>query len=492
MACKAQWIIDTDVEESSSIQLASIAQNVSHTEEGFSITISGSRPLLLLDHVEFENVSNVNITASERTLVECRKRQPVGISFVNSRNILIRGLNVSRCGYWWNQHKVALFFQNCQDVKLDSVHVGKSWGFALLFWDTGGRVDLELITVYRACQGNPNCSGLGIVFNQCPINNKDGDYVMKNCTIHECNNDVNMILEVSNDDFSLTEFGGGLGIVFKDGNCTNINITNCTISGNSAYWGGGIFIFQRGRAMNNSVQVSHTIFSGNSALVGGGAVMVGLLHTESNVSNLTFYNCSFIHNYAKYGGGTAVFSTHMITSISQAFLYFIKCIWKRNRASFSNDVDLAPARRDQLASGYLPIVKFIDVQFLYNSRLISKGSTVQMTYDSYGSFSTTLFTVHFGGKVLFKHLKNTALHLSSGTARFLPSSQVTFVNNKGINGAALAMYGFSSLQIADNCTLNFTRNEATVFGGAIYFETSDKHDFLKMLHSVQWKLRGLF
>ena len=448
---------------------------------GISITIRGSQPLELLDKVEFENVNNVSVTVSEGTVVHCDGRRPGGIGFLNSGNISIWGLNMSRCGYEWNQLNVSLLFYNCQDINLDSVYVGKSWGFALLFWNTRGKISLENITVYKACQSNPNCSGLGIVFPHCPINNSESYYTLRDINIHECNNNLKELLHVINKDLGSIEYGGGLGIVFKNKDClTDIKIDNSNISGNSAYWGGGIFIFQRGITTNNSVQVSRTVFYRNSALVSGGGLMVGFVSHDSNIplthTNYKFYDCKFIHNKAQYGGGLAVFSSRVTPSTNNVPIHFTKCVWNNNIARFSNDVDLAPSRRIRSSAEYLPIVKFVDVKFLSNEKKCNCYSTE--TFNSYGSFSSTLFTVHFEGKVLFRHLKNTALHMSSSTIVFLPGSRATFANNSGANGAALAMYGFSVLQLQDNCTLIFTGNKASIFGGGIYFETSDKHDFV--------------
>ena len=419
-AC-GEWVIDTDDEENSGNKLAHIAQHMSnHTLSGVSIVVRGSQPLVLLDKVEFFNVSNVLLTATDVTVVKC-SILPLGIAFINSSNISIRGLNMSGCGYYWKNYRTSLLFYNCHDVVLHNVYVNDSWGVAVLFWDTRGSIVIKNVTIYDACQNTP-----------------------------------------------------------KDGACwTCINITNCYISENSAYWGGGMFIFQTKPTMNNFISISHSVFSENAAIVSGGGAMIGFLYPGANIShlntNVTFYNCSFMSNNARFGAGTGVFSTHMMSFNSEASVQFLRCIWKGNTAWFSNDVDLAPARADRSSSGYLPIVKFIDVQFLSNKRRISSSPTVN--YNSYGSFGTTLFSVHFGGTVLFKHLKDTALHMSSSTVTFLPGSQVTFANNKGTSGAALAMYGFSVLQLDDNCSVKFIQNETSVFGGAIYFETSDKHEF---------------
>ena len=276
------------------------------------------------------------------------------------------------------------------------------------------------------------------------------------------------------------EFGGGVDIRFQNTGCLNDVILNhCNFSENSAYWGGGLFILHLEKAKHNSVLVNNTVFSGNSAFVGGGAVNVGFLPLSPvwmHSNKVTFQYCNFTTNDAKVAGGTAIFASHTRYASSEAVVLFFNCSWICNTAEISTDVDLVPARRDVVTHGFLPHVKFFNVYFHSNKEQPVSMDAAKRS--SYGAFSSTLFNVEFGGSVVFHDLQYSALHLSSSTALFSSGSRVEFVENRGTNGAAVAMHGFSFLHIEQNCSLRFIRNRATAFGGAIYFETSDKHEFV--------------
>ncbi|MGD8501647.1 MAG: hypothetical protein PVJ86_13430 [Phycisphaerales bacterium] len=78
-------------------------------------------------------------------------------------------------------------------------------------------------------------------------------------------------------------------------NCLDSNptLTNCTFSGNKAYFGGGMCNWFR----SGSPKLTNCTFSGNSASAGGG----GMYNRSSNGLELT--NCIFRGNWAIRGGG---------------------------------------------------------------------------------------------------------------------------------------------------------------------------------------------
>jgi len=142
------------------------AQSTSNSESVW-ITIRGSKPLNLQDSVKFENVSNLTLVSS-RTLLDCGSKRAVGIAFFDSTDISIQGLSMSKCGYQWHDDS-AILITNCRNVKLEALYISESHGFAVLFWDTRGSIQVNNSTFYKACQKNPACSGLEIVSTQCPF-----------------------------------------------------------------------------------------------------------------------------------------------------------------------------------------------------------------------------------------------------------------------------------------------------------------------------------
>ena len=69
--------------------------------------------------------------------------------------------------------------------------------------------------------------------------------------------------------------------------------------------------------------------------------------------------------------------------------------------------------------------------------------------------------------------KQTPITAYSSTVTL--SGNISFVNNTGTNGGALALYS-STVNVASNTTVNFINNTATDTGGAIYV-TNDKNNF---------------
>ena len=82
-------------------------------------------------------------------------------------------------------------------------------------------------------------------------------------------------------------FGGGM---FN--NNSSPTVTNCSFSGNTASWGGGMV-----NVSGSSPTVTNCSFSGNTAIFGGG------MFTDSLNSIPTVTNCTFSGNSATSGGG---------------------------------------------------------------------------------------------------------------------------------------------------------------------------------------------
>jgi predicted outer membrane repeat protein len=80
--------------------------------------------------------------------------------------------------------------------------------------------------------------------------------------------------------------GGGIN------NLGTLTVTNCTLSDNSATFGGGIE-----NAHGATLIVTNSTFSGNSAINGSGGGRI------NNLGTLTVTNCTFSDNSAGFGGG---------------------------------------------------------------------------------------------------------------------------------------------------------------------------------------------
>jgi uncharacterized delta-60 repeat protein len=79
-------------------------------------------------------------------------------------------------------------------------------------------------------------------------------------------------------------------------------VTNCTFSGNSAYYGGGMCNY-----LQSNPQVTNCIFNGNAASSGGGGMYV-----EGGISPI-LTGCTFTDNSANNGGGMYVSNSYVVT-----------------------------------------------------------------------------------------------------------------------------------------------------------------------------------
>ena len=106
-----------------------------------------------------------------------------------------------------------------------------------------------------------------------------------------------------NSNFSL--YGTGGGIYEKSG---TLKLTETTVSGNSAYQAGGIFVGENG---GNSI-ISYTTISGNAATINGGFD----LHASDSSKTVTIVDSTVSGNVAalEQGGGATYASTYVFNS----------------------------------------------------------------------------------------------------------------------------------------------------------------------------------
>ena len=61
---------------------------------------------------------------------------------------------------------------------------------------------------------------------------------------------------------------------------------------------------------------------------------------------------------------------------------------------------------------------------------------------------------------------------------FSAGTDITFSENSGLDGGAIAMIGFSTLRVGNNSQFTFSNNTAEMYGGAIYVWSIDRHDIV--------------
>ena len=180
--------------------------------------------------------------------------------------------------------------------------------------------------------------------------------------------------------------------------------------------------------------------------------------------------------------GTSLFSDpHLANQTENCHLKnlvkFKNCSWNSNKAAFSAAVDIAPNSYGNIAGGFLLRPQFVNCSFSNNFNDPTLMSIHKYTFFSTGTFLITAIEVSFGGYTSFVNNSQTALQIVSSSAIFEKSSVVTFFNNSGLKGGAVALLGLSYFQFRDESLFHFINNSAQVAGGAIYKFSIDLHDY---------------
>ena len=201
--------------------------------------------------------------------------------------------------------------------------------------------------------------------------------------------------------------------------------------------GGGILIdFAASEVdypFNNTVEIYRGKFISNTAQLGGGLAVDVVYDTYGLVNagnKLLIENCTFEKNEGYQGSSAYFFGT------SKGFQALLN-----TTLSFSNFTD------GHCAHGMNDVLPCLGSVFLSCFPLVTLKNAL-----------------------LFSENTQSALSLTASSIELLPSTQLQFINNSAINGAALHIVDCSSVIVNDNTSLSFQNNIASNYGGAIYSE----------------------
>ena len=500
-----------------------------------NLTIRNSTAILLkvrLTHlitsISFCGLMHIAIlgTAEPNTIVECKSQsyageKGAGLHFLSVRDVTVASIMFKGCGVLhdsttlntttWNttvSARRALYLDGCIDATFVSVHIVQSNGNGLTLYDTTGTVNISDCTfvLNKVAQWEeglyPGGGGMYVEFtycspghsycNQSTKDNNNSRYLITNCrfvdnTAQLLDAEVTSTARAQGTFFQGMGRGGGLGVFFKGEASNNtICVEECHFEGNSAIWGGGFYVVFQDSPLDNTVLVSDSCFYHNAAIgkgaSGGGAIDIGLLFFDEDFpqnNSLHFLSCNFTENSAlSYGGGVGVFSSQTLEYRGlQNELSFDKCHWTNNTAQFGAAVDVSPDIWNTLGSGFLPSLTFKDCTFQFNSVTDLPGEINETGAKEYfpgrGVFLATAFPIEFEGTTFFIENIGTAIYVTSSCIIFRPNSTVTFRSNAGMDGGAVALIGDSAMLINDDSSFTFINNTSDNPGAAIYFRSVD-------------------
>ena len=482
-----------------------------------------------------ENIAIVgnNQSYPQIPTIECHQSNESGLAFENSVNIVLKSVQFSYCGALRNstsknfsaesdnssygitlsEFKVALYFNNCTGVEMSNILVNESsQAIGVVMYNSIGKVSINMSNFTNnqvVVNGNENLFGGGgfaVEFTYCqPGDNTCNDasynstgrrnhnarYFFTNCLFHnnsaigqslkDVSSSINFIIPLNTSHEAFGR-GGGLSVYFK-GDATNntIVIENCHFIGNRAVWGGGLLIEMDDNTINNTVVVSSCFFKHNHCNfteeygTGGGALRVAThvyfwdysyKNRNTTGSVVRIEGCTFTNNEALEGGALSVALARQGRSnpsqVTEILVSHSKFHSNHGRIGSAAQVSLHPLFPD----GYLSKVKFTDCTFSSND-LNYRHKIMIVHVVGMGAVYVNGISVDFNGTATFTNNSGSALAVVGAQINF-SGCNATFSKNSGGNGAGIALLGVAYLLIGQNTRMNFINNHVSGYGGGIY------------------------
>ena len=473
---------------------------------------------LLHTRLAFQNYTQLELLGvpHSKTTITCTNWTNngfgAGMTFTNVSNFSASSIIFKKCGY---QHKLtktdkifwsAFVFDTCKNVRLTSVSVQDAIGFGVSMIDCIGNVYFEscLFSNNSAILnlGSVDSGGGGVYLevtsdsSSHQSNITEGVYALLNCTFKN-NIAHTSTVYPEKDKIRIFGQGGGLLISFK-GSAFNYHFTlhKCKFINNSAVWGGGLHLFITESSSQNTIIVNQSLFEGNKATAGGGGMAIYMVSHSSCIlkNNISILFSKFSKNQANsQGGGTLI---HSLLSRSTKhcgaakhtlnYLKFEFCEWCNNAASYSGAIDIKT--RVAITESFPIVPVFSSCFFKKNkinlfSQLVVKNPRYKEIVYGKASLMVLGSIILFENSVKFTENYGTALYAIASEIMFSSKTNATFLRNQGRNGGAIALFS-STLSLGNYSQLNFTKNKAYEFGGAIYSEIQVEHDLHQNLYGL--------
>ena len=479
----------------------------------------------------FKNVNNFGLIGqgSKPGDVEITCEKNASLLFVLSDKIFIERVKLQRCGGWHPssvkakkpysgldgvKFKVALDFRYCRNIQVVNVEISSSPGLGVNCYDVGGVVNFtNCIFADNTAANDENAtnahrrsnvkglrsehieyvySGGGVYLALDPYGHNtvnvtpsqhdsyqhNNTFVFRNCSF--VGNEavwINGSTAINFVDTPELPFsrGGGLAIYFRsNASGSTIGIESCVFRGNRANWGGGLQVEMIEETQNNHLLMENTRFENNVGFLAGGGARMGSLNkgVKHSLNTFTANNCLFVNNRAIWGGGTSLYGSsipgkcaeHTDADLTQFF--FNRCQWTHNNGTVgaASGAFLLNQNEDQIGPEAPYHIRLNHCTFLRN-HVIQKEVLVSIGEGALYSVEVPLV---FWGNVSFINNSRTAVALDGATMEI--RDRVYFINNMGLRGGAMAMYGRSRIVFNEDSYVLFQGNECGSQGGALYID----------------------
>ena len=477
------------------------------------VLVSGNHDVSKKVHVS--NRQHIAITGMDpnNITIQCPDGSNAGLQFVGVVDLQITGIEIENCGYLFDSttrdviekmvlFRSAMYVLNSTNVILDSVAFVNNRGVGLALFDVNGSVSIlnsnfsgnavpesehntyngggGLYIEHTYCtpgltsncdfHNNPHSNNTEVSIMNCLFKNNHGSNVL--------NQSAALLVYQKKTNSRRLGNGGGITMTLKGFSHQNmLSISECTFENNSAGFGGGIDIQLQDYVTDNDLWISNCHFVNNSAVNGGGGIFIGILFYEGDTifgNNFNLSETNFTNNVAQYGGGSEFTSSRIKSSdIPQNLVSFINCNWHNNSAMLGAAILLDPEAWSALTDGQLPIPLIKGCTFT-NNQIVKTKANIDIAE---GALYSSTYTLNISSSVQFIANNGTALSATAGNINILEDAIVIFRDNTGIQGGALALLEFATLQIFPRAHLDFDYNFASDVGGAIYAAVHDTIDF---------------
>ena len=474
--------------------------------------------------VYFRWLNNVAIVGIGKVKIECDTG--VGLTFEYSSNITLENITFLYCGKEQTSSSlsfseatttsyitftVALYMLYCADLRLININIESSNGTGVQIYGTVGTnffINCNF-SKNRVSNGGPGGGGLYIEFPFCSpgdlncvsgftnvseLWSSNSSYLIQNCVFES-----NFATSVSNLETTFVPYapggrnnqafarGGGVSIFFK-GNATNNTITvkQCHFINNVAAWGSGLFVEFQDLCTKNHLNVEDSVFLSNycegnvlfddTGTAGGGARIGFIYYDPYQVSknDVVFERTRFENNSAYWGGGVSFYTARERSIDATNGVKFTNCHWIRNRGRIGSAVDLMLWH--QSIEGVVMTLQFDNSSFTGNHNNVEQKWVSSSV--GFGTFFTDSIPVNFSGQVGFMNNSESAVIGIAAALSFVPNCTASFSNNSGRYGGALQLLAYAFIQLYDYAMITFESNSASYEGGAIYSEGIGEQDTL--------------
>ena len=388
----------------------------------------GNEKYILNFTFELTNKSSVTLTGESQTVIQCKPDKSAGIKFDSVSEVVLQNIHLQQCG---SVEQDAIETKRVESIIINSVMISGSKGEACSITESS-----TILIKNSIFEGNQKGLYIHTEVSQSNINLEDN--IFKN------NSRVSIYIEENN---------------------ATITISNCTFQSNEGNLGGGLHISLR-EVKDVYVNFSCCTFANNEANYSGGGFYVAFYSMRKN-SNIimTIANTHFCANSAAlYGGGSYM----LLEALADAEIktIFQNCFWERNKAESGAAIKLKVAFADNTHGSVFENCSFCSNE-VSNINNLYKRRLNQKTF-SKGSFVTTRYNIVFKGYMEFYKNSGTALCLVSARLEMERDTNITFNENRGSFGGALALYELSYLKLHSGVYIHFNNNSALTKGGAIF------------------------